>query len=118
MSFIAAFELSIAMPLSWLPLISDYTRESKKPLSASLISASVYTITSIAMYALGLSTALFGGGDSIIAILMNAGLGITGLIVIVFSTVTTAFMGTYSAGVSSTAIHRARSEERRVRERV
>ena len=31
MSFIAALELSIAMPLSWLPLISDYTRESKKP---------------------------------------------------------------------------------------
>ena len=30
MSFIAALELSIAMPLSWLPLISDYTRESKK----------------------------------------------------------------------------------------
>lgn len=29
MSFIAALELSIAMPLSWLPLISDYTRESK-----------------------------------------------------------------------------------------
>ncbi len=25
MSFIAALELSIAMPLSWLPLISDYT---------------------------------------------------------------------------------------------
>lgn len=109
MSFIAAFELSIAMPLSWLPLISDYTRESQKPLSASLISAGVYTITSIAMYALGLSTALFGGGDSIIAILMNAGLGITGLIVIIFSTVTTAFMGTYSAGVSSTAICHALS---------
>jgi len=35
MSFIAALELSIAMPLSWLPLISDYTRESKKPFSAS-----------------------------------------------------------------------------------
>ena len=29
MTFGAAVELSVAMPLSWLPLISDYTREAK-----------------------------------------------------------------------------------------
>ena len=105
MSFIAALELSIAMPLSWLPLISDYTRESKQPFSASLTSATVYTVTSIVMYTLGLSAAIFGGGDSIITIMMNAGLGIAGLIVIIFSTVTTTFMDAYSAGVSSTTIY-------------
>lgn len=105
MSFIAALELSITMPLSWLPLISDYTRESKNPFSASLTSASVYTVTSIVMYTLGLSAAIFGGGDSIITIMMNAGLGLAGLIVIIFSTVTTTFMDAYSAGVSSTTIY-------------
>ena len=105
MSFIAALELSIAMPLSWLPLISDYTRESKQPFSASLTSATLYTVTSIVMYTLGLSAAIFGGGDSIITIMMNAGLGIAGLIVIIFSTVTTTFMDAYSAGVSSTTIY-------------
>ena len=105
MSFIAALELSIAMPLSWLPLISDYTRESKKPFTASLTSATVYTVTSIVMYTLGLSAAIFGGGDSIITIMMNAGLGLAGLIVIIFSTVTTTFMDAYSAGVSSTTIY-------------
>ncbi len=31
LSFGAAVELSVAMPLSWLPLISDYTREAEKP---------------------------------------------------------------------------------------
>ena len=93
MSFIAALELSIAMPLSWLPLISDYTRESKQPFSASLTSATVYTVTSIVMYTLGLSAAIFGGGDSIITIMMNAGLGLAGLIVIIFSTVTTILYG-------------------------
>lgn len=111
MSFIAALELSIAMPLSWLPLISDYTRESKKPFSASLTSATVYTITSIVMYALGLSAAIFGGGDSIITIMMNAGLGLAGLIVIIFSTVTTTFMDAYSAGVSSTTIYNGASSK-------
>ena len=111
MSFIAALELSIAMPLSWLPLISDYTRESKRPFSASLTSATVYTITSIVMYTLGLSAAIFGGGDSIITIMMNAGLGLAGLIVIIFSTVTTTFMDAYSAGVSSTTIYNGASSK-------
>ena len=111
MSFIAALELSIAMPLSWLPLISDYTRESKKPFSASLTSATVYTVTSIIMYTLGLSAAIFGGGDSIITIMMNAGLGLAGLIVIIFSTVTTTFMDAYSAGVSSTTIYKSASSK-------
>lgn len=111
MSFIAALELSIAMPLSWLPLISDYTRESKKPFSASLTSATVYTITSIVMYTLGLSAAIFGGGDSIITIMMNAGLGLAGLLVIIFSTVTTTFMDAYSAGVSSTTIYNSASSK-------
>mgnify|MGYP001746527939 CR=1 FL=1 len=108
---IAALELSIAMPLSWLPLISDYTRESKKPFSASLTSATVYTVTSIVMYTLGLSAAIFGGGDSIITIMMNAGLGLAGLIVIIFSTVTTTFMDAYSAGVSSTTIYNGASSK-------
>ena len=112
MSFIAALELSIAMPLSWLPLISDYTRESKKPFSASLTSATVYTVTSIVMYTLGLSAAIFGGGDSIITIMMNAGLGLAGLIVIIFSTVTTTFMDAYSAGVSSATIHNRASSKK------
>ncbi|MDU5245368.1 putative hydroxymethylpyrimidine transporter CytX [Veillonella sp.] len=101
----------LAMPLSWLPLISDYTRESKKPFSASLTSATVYTVTSIVMYTLGLSAAIFGGGDSIITIMMNAGLGLAGLIVIIFSTVTTTFMDAYSAGVSSTTIYKSASSK-------
>ena len=38
MSFGAAVELAVAMPLSWLPLISDYTREAEKPVQATLAS--------------------------------------------------------------------------------
>lgn len=34
-SFGAAVELAVAMPLSWLPLISDYTREAKEPVKAT-----------------------------------------------------------------------------------
>ena len=42
MSFGAAVELSVAMPLSWLPLISDYTREAKEPVKATAVSSIVY----------------------------------------------------------------------------
>ncbi len=41
MTFGAAVELAVAMPLSWLPLISDYTREAKEPVKATAISAVV-----------------------------------------------------------------------------
>ena len=46
MSFGAAVELSVAMPLSWLPLISDYTREAEKPVKATAASAIVYGLVS------------------------------------------------------------------------
>ena len=42
---------------------------------------------------------------------MNAGLGLAGLIVIIFSTVTTTFMDAYSAGVSSTTIYNSASSK-------
>lgn len=46
MTFGAAVELSVAMPLSWLPLISDYTRDAKKPVKATAVSAVTYGIVS------------------------------------------------------------------------
>ena len=50
MSFGAAVELAVAMPLSWLPLISDYTREAKEPVKATAVSAIVYGLVSRWMY--------------------------------------------------------------------
>lgn len=52
MTFGAAVELSVAMPLSWLPLISDYTREAKKPVTATAVSATTYGIVSCYLYLL------------------------------------------------------------------
>ena len=111
MSFGAAVELSVAMPLSWLPLISDYTREAEKPKAATLVSAAVYFIGSCWMYAIGLGAALFAGAGDIAAILLKAGLGIAGLLIIVFSTVTTTFLDAYSAGVSCVSISSRLSEK-------
>lgn len=104
MSFGAAVELSVAMPLSWLPLISDYTREAEKPVKATAASAIVYGLVSCWMYIIGMGAAIFTGEYDIALIMVKAGLGIAGLIIVIFSTVTTTFLDAYSAGVSSETI--------------
>lgn len=104
MTFGAAVELSVAMPLSWLPLISDYTREAKEPVKASAVSAIVYGLVSTWMYLIGMGAAIYTGEYDIAQIMVKAGLGIAGLLIIVFSTVTTTFLDAYSAGISSESI--------------
>ncbi len=104
MSFGAAVELSVAMPLSWLPLISDYTREAEKPVKASLVSAVTYGLVSCFMYVIGMSATIFTGESDIAQIVLKTGIGIIGLLIVIFSTVTTTFLDAYSAGVSSEAI--------------
>ena len=104
MTFGAAVELSVAMPLSWLPLISDYTREAKKPVKATAVSAVTYGVVSCWMYIIGMGAAIFTGESDIAQIMVKSGLGIAGLLIIVFSTVTTTFLDAYSAGVSSESL--------------
>lgn len=104
MSFGAAVELSVAMPLSWLPLISDYTREAEKTVKATAVSAIVYGLVSCWMYLIGMGAAIFTGESDIAQIMVKAGLGIAGLLIIVLSTVTTTFLDAYSAGISSESV--------------
>lgn len=104
MSFGAAVELAVAMPLSWLPLISDYTREAEKPVKATFASALIYGLVSCWMYIIGMGAALFTGESDIALIMVKAGLGIIGLLIVVLSTVTTTFLDAYSAGISSEAL--------------
>lgn len=104
LSFGAAVELAVAMPLSWLPLISDYTRAAEKPLKATWVSALVYGLVSCWMYVIGMGAAIFAGESDLAQIILKAGLGVGGLLIIVLSTVTTTFMDAYSAGVSSESL--------------
>ena len=104
MSFGAAVELSVAMPLSWLPLISDYTREAEKPVRSTAVSAGVYGLISCWMYMIGMGAALFTGESDIAQILLKAGLGVAGMLIVVLSTVTTTFLDAYSAGISGESL--------------
>lgn len=104
LSFGAAVELAVAMPLSWLPLISDYTREAEKTCKATFASVITYGIVSCWMYVIGMGAAIYTGEYDIAHIMVKAGLGVAGLMIIIFSTVTTTFLDAYSAGVSAESI--------------
>lgn len=105
LSFGSAVELSVAMPLSWLPLISDYTREAKNPVQATGASVLTYGIVSCWMYMIGMGAAIYTQEADIAQIMVKAGLGVIGVLIIIFSTVTTTFLDAYSAGISSESLN-------------
>lgn len=98
------FEISLALPLSWLPVISDYTKDVEKPVRATAVSAIAYSLASFWMYFIGLEIASAGVGNDIAQAILLAGLGIPGIIIVVLSTVTTNFLAANSAGESAKAI--------------
>lgn len=104
LSFGAAVELSAAMPLSWLPLVSDYTRTAKRPTAATVVSTLTYSVVSIWMYLIGLGTAIYAGESDITAVMLKAGLGLLPILIVIFSTVTTTYLDAFSAGVSAHSI--------------
>ena len=98
------FEISLALPLSWLPVISDYTKDVENPVRATAVSAIAYSLASFWMYFVGLEIANAGVGNDIAQAILLAGLGIPGIIIVVLSTVTTNFLAANSAGESTKAI--------------
>ena len=104
LSFGAAVELAVAMPLSWLPLISDYTREAEKPAKATFASVLVYGLISVWMYIIGMGASLITGESDIAKVMAKAGLGVAALIILILSTVTTTFLDAWSAGISTESL--------------
>ena len=100
-----------AMPLSWLPLVSDYTRTAKRPVAATVVSTLTYTIVSIWMYIIGLGSAIYAGETDIAAVMLKTGLGLWPLLIIIFATVTTTYLDAFSAGVSFVSIFPKLSEK-------
>lgn len=110
-TFGGAVELAVAMPLSWLPVISDYTREAEKPVKATVVSCLTYFAASSWMFVIGMGAALFTGESDIAKIMLGAGLGVSAIVIILLSTVTTTFLDAYSASVSGRALTTCLSEK-------
>src|SRR5699024_5373905 len=64
----------------------------------------VYGLVSCWMYGIGMGAAIYTGEYDFAQVLLKAGLGIGGLLIVILSTVTTTFLDAYSAGVSSETI--------------
>jgi putative hydroxymethylpyrimidine transporter CytX len=99
-----AFELCVVMPLSWIPLISDYTMAGKTRIGSAMGSFTGYFLGSSLMYIIGLLCTLYTGSSDPFSILVKLNMGIPALLVVLFATVTTAFMDVYSAAVSASNI--------------
>jgi len=102
MSFFVALDIVIAMPISWMPLVSDYNRFAKTSKGAFIGTLIGFSITNIIFYLGGL---LFGVGDiSSIIISIQAILSGFILLVMIVDEIDNAFADIYSAAISSQSI--------------
>jgi NCS1 family nucleobase:cation symporter-1 len=93
-----ALDLVVAMPVSWLPLVADYSRlSSGAPFLSTFLG---YFASSGLFYFVGGLTNSYLGMSDPISIIAAYGLGIPALLVIILSTTTTTFMDIYSAAIS------------------
>ena len=104
MPFMIGLDLVIAMPISWMPLVADYSRFSKRTGPAFWSTWWGYFLVSSWMYLLGLTATLVTNetdpGLLILQIMGGIGLALPALIMVVFSTITSDFPDVYSATCS------------------
>ncbi|HUL28869.1 MAG TPA: putative hydroxymethylpyrimidine transporter CytX [Thermodesulfobacteriota bacterium] len=102
--FMVGMDLVIAMPISWLPLVSDYSRFSKDSKRSFWGTWVGYLIVSSWMYFVGLLATLAtqspDPSDVVMNLMLKFGWAIPALLIVLFSTFTTTFLDIYSTAVS------------------
>lgn len=110
MAFMTGLDLVIAMPISWMPLVADYSRSARSSRSAFWATWWGYFLLSSWMYALGLQATLLTGASDpgllILDTMGGLGLAVPALFMVVFSTITSDFPDVYSATCSLLNISR------------
>jgi len=103
-SFMIGMDLVIAMPISWLPLVSDYSRFATNSRSSFWGTWIGYFIVSSWMYLLGLAASLATQSPDpsgiVMSLMVKFGWAIPALIIVLFSTFTTTFLDIYSTAIS------------------
>ena len=102
MAFGAGIDLVVAMPLSWLPLIADYTRFGKSAGGTFRGTLLGYGIANLWFYALGAIYGLAaGGGDALLTTAFAQAGGGLALFLILIDETDNAFADIHSAAVST-----------------
>jgi nucleobase:cation symporter-1, NCS1 family len=102
MPFGSAIDLVVAMPLSWLPLIADYTRFGRKAGETFRGTLFGYGIANLWFYALGAIYGLAaGGGDALLTTALAQAGGGFALLLVLIDEIDNAFADIHSAAVST-----------------
>ncbi|WP_087127931.1 putative hydroxymethylpyrimidine transporter CytX [Caballeronia concitans] len=102
MAFGAGIDLVVAMPLSWLPLIADYTRFGRSAGGTFRGTLLGYGIANLWFYALGAVYGLAaGGGDALLTVAFAQAGGGIALLLILIDEIDNAFADIHSAAVST-----------------
>jgi NCS1 family nucleobase:cation symporter-1 len=113
MSFAVGFDIAIAMPLSWLPLIADYSRFGRQARAVFGGTALGFFIGNLWLMSLGVAYTLAfapsADANALLLALAGAGLGIP-LLLILLDESENAFADIHSAAVSSGLLVKARVE--------
>ncbi|MCE3289612.1 MAG: cytX [Caulobacter sp.] len=109
LSFAAGVDLVVAMPLSWLPLIADYTRFGRTPGAMFRGSGLGYLVANIWFMGLGAAWAMVsGGGEGLLLSALAASGGGIALLLIVIDETDNTFADIHSAAVSTATLVRWR----------
>jgi NCS1 family nucleobase:cation symporter-1 len=102
MPFGSAIDLVVAMPLSWLPLIGDYTRFGRRAGETFRGTLFGYGIANLWFYALGAVYGLAaGGGDALLTTALAKAGGGLALLLVLIDEIDNAFADIHSAAVST-----------------
>ena len=100
-TFGVGLDLAVALPISWLPLVADYSRFAKSTKGSFWGTYIGYFVGSCWMFALGIASTLVLQKPDPITTMAVLGLGVPALIIVLFSTFTSTFLDIYSTAVSA-----------------
>ncbi len=116
--FMVGLDYVIIMPISWLPLVCDYSRYARSDKGSFWGTWIGYFIVSSWMYVIGLSAALATKSPTpesmVLELMVSFGLVIPAMIIVLFSTFTTTFLDIYSTSVSALNIYPRLGEKKGV----
>ena len=101
--FWTSADLVIALPVSWIPLVADYSRFSRSGRAAGLGTGLGYALSSAAFFLLGvLALRAYGsGGNDVVTALLAVPAGAVALVILAAAEVDEAFANIYSTATSA-----------------
>jgi NCS1 family nucleobase:cation symporter-1 len=101
LAFAAAVDLVIAMPISWLPLVADYTRYGRSPRAAFGGTLVGYGFANAWCFLLGILIAALHPGADLMPTILQASFGALALALILIDETDNGYSDLYSAAVST-----------------